>query len=206
MIKPDKPDTFERLRVCVFDKKGDRAKKLVKQMDSAYFSPFVLEDTKAFAHRIGGSSVALVHDSDGELENLMRISHELRSPIAFCAYIEKFDVRRVVECIRSGVIDYYSLPLGKGFNESLLLAASARPALPSTALSKRTSEGDLIDLKTLTSREHEVLNCLAAGLKSGEIGTNLGISTRTVDVHSRHIFRKLGISKREDIIKLKHYF
>jgi DNA-binding NarL/FixJ family response regulator len=48
----------------------------------------------------------------------------------------------------------------------------------------------------LTSREIDVLKCLAQGLSNSEIGLKLSISTRTVTTHVRNILDKLGLENR----------
>jgi DNA-binding CsgD family transcriptional regulator len=48
----------------------------------------------------------------------------------------------------------------------------------------------------LTSREVEVLQCLASGLMARTIASRLGVSVRTVHVHLAHIYRKLETNDR----------
>jgi DNA-binding NarL/FixJ family response regulator len=45
----------------------------------------------------------------------------------------------------------------------------------------------------LTEREHEVLGLIAEGLTNHSIGERLFISERTVEVHTKQIFNKLGL-------------
>lgn len=46
----------------------------------------------------------------------------------------------------------------------------------------------------LTPRETTVCEYLTAGMRNKEIGAQLGISPRTVEVHRASIFRKMGVS------------
>jgi DNA-binding NarL/FixJ family response regulator len=48
----------------------------------------------------------------------------------------------------------------------------------------------------LTSREHEVLGLVAAGLRNQEIADRLYLSEKTVKTHVNHIFTKLGVTDR----------
>ncbi len=48
----------------------------------------------------------------------------------------------------------------------------------------------------LTSREHEVLGLVAAGLRNPEIAARLYLSEKTVKTHVNHIFTKLGVTDR----------
>lgn len=44
----------------------------------------------------------------------------------------------------------------------------------------------------MTKRELEVMHCLCEGLSGKDIGEQLGISSRTVEVHRRSAILKLG--------------
>lgn len=48
----------------------------------------------------------------------------------------------------------------------------------------------------LTGREHEILECLAAGMKNKIIARKLGISDTTVKVHIKNLLRKLNLTSR----------
>ena len=48
----------------------------------------------------------------------------------------------------------------------------------------------------LTTREREVLRLVARGATNCEIGLELRISTRTVEKHLEHVYRKLGLTGR----------
>lgn len=56
--------------------------------------------------------------------------------------------------------------------------------------------------KPLTSRELEVLKCLANGMSSPQTADKMGITVRTVDVHKTNTYRKL---KLRNISQLVHY-
>jgi DNA-binding NarL/FixJ family response regulator len=48
----------------------------------------------------------------------------------------------------------------------------------------------------LTTREIEVLQCIAAGLRNKEVAYQLGVSEATVNAHVKHILEKLNVSDR----------
>jgi LuxR family maltose regulon positive regulatory protein len=52
----------------------------------------------------------------------------------------------------------------------------------------------------LSDRELAVLRLLATRLSQREIGNELYVSFNTVKTHTRHIFRKLGASGRQDAV------
>ena len=55
--------------------------------------------------------------------------------------------------------------------------------------------------EALGRREREVLQLLAGGNTSTQIGKSLGIATGTVDVHRRNIMRKLDLHNVADLTR-----
>lgn len=53
---------------------------------------------------------------------------------------------------------------------------------------------------TFTNREHEIINCLAEGLDSKEIGEKLFLSKHTIDTHRRNILSKTGNRNTHELI------
>jgi DNA-binding CsgD family transcriptional regulator len=54
----------------------------------------------------------------------------------------------------------------------------------------------------LTAREREVALLAAAGLSSREIADRLVLSVRTVDNHLQRAYRKLGVTRRQDLSRV----
>jgi FixJ family two-component response regulator len=54
----------------------------------------------------------------------------------------------------------------------------------------------------LTQREREILALLVAGYQNRDIGAQLGISPRTVEVHRARLMEKLGCRSLADLIRL----
>jgi DNA-binding NarL/FixJ family response regulator len=48
----------------------------------------------------------------------------------------------------------------------------------------------------LTRREQEILECVASGMRNGEIATQLHLAESTVKSHLTSAFLKLGVSNR----------
>jgi DNA-binding NarL/FixJ family response regulator len=53
----------------------------------------------------------------------------------------------------------------------------------------------------ISAREREILQYIAEGKTSSEIGKMLVISTRTVETHRNNLMRKLGLSSQTEIIR-----
>jgi DNA-binding NarL/FixJ family response regulator len=63
------------------------------------------------------------------------------------------------------------------------------------------ARGRLDPYQTLTRREREVLHLVAEGLTSAEIAARLAISPRTVDMHRRHLVRKLNLTGQAALVR-----
>jgi len=57
-------------------------------------------------------------------------------------------------------------------------------------------------LSALTWRERQVVDLVALGLANKAIATRLGISGRTVEGHLNHVFVKLGVVSRTELVRL----
>ena len=56
-------------------------------------------------------------------------------------------------------------------------------------------------VKSITPREMEILDCIAAGLKNAEIAEQLNIATRTVCDYSHKLLRELGAKNRVHAVR-----
>ena len=56
-------------------------------------------------------------------------------------------------------------------------------------------------LGQLTNRELQVLRCIGRGLSAHEIGEELFISAKTVEVHREHIKHKLNLPTSGDLLR-----
>ncbi len=59
---------------------------------------------------------------------------------------------------------------------------------------------DPAQLEELSDRELSVLRLMSGTLSQREIGNHLYISFNTVKTHSKHIYRKLGVSQRSEAV------
>jgi ATP/maltotriose-dependent transcriptional regulator MalT len=86
--------------------------------------------------------------------------------------------------------------------EAQLTVVAVDTEPPLLLLNERRSQPDPERLSELglTTREGEVLTGAAAGLSDAEIGRELYISTRTVQKHLEHVYRKLGVRDRDSAV------
>jgi DNA-binding NarL/FixJ family response regulator len=91
------------------------------------------------------------------------------------------ELRAAIETLHAGE-GYYSPTVAGQLAEALRHGhAASMPARPPSAM------------KVLTAREREILVHIAQGKTNREIGSTLGISTRTVEAHRDSLMRKLGV-------------
>jgi DNA-binding NarL/FixJ family response regulator len=57
-------------------------------------------------------------------------------------------------------------------------------------------------ISSLTAREREVFVRVAEGRTNREIGAELGVSPKTVDVHRSNLMRKLGVHDAQSLTRL----
>ena len=115
----------------------------------------------------------------------------------------------VVEAFRNGALGYVL----KGSEPKELLQAIQNASQGKKYLGTPLSEDDLqkyledtkgetMDpFETLTIRERQIFQLTASGLTSTEIGNQLGISFRTVEVHRAKLMKKLGLSSQAELIR-----
>ena len=109
------------------------------------------------------------------------------------------DVATARAALKGGAFDFLEKPVDDAvllevLNKALQADRSRRAATDTNSAVPR--------LARLTAREREILGLIAAGHANREIGTQLGISARTVEVHKAHIMEKLQCRSLADLIRL----
>ena len=116
--------------------------------------------------------------------------------VMITAYAE---VDAAVTSFRNGAVHF----LRKPFSRADFLAALAEADQVGRRRRDESSRrAQTASLQTLTARETEVLNALAEGLQSKNIAWQLGISTRTVEMHRSNILAKLGARNTSQAVGL----
>ena len=100
---------------------------------------------------------------------------------------------RTVKRHRENIMQRLNLHSRKG------LAKYARRESLIQSQRKHSAEREKYD--GLTVRQREVLTLVAKGLSNRDIGSQLGIRTRTVERHRENIMRRLNLRSRTDLVK-----
>lgn len=110
------------------------------------------------------------------------------------------DVPMAVRAMRAGAIDFLEKPLNNQLliervNEALRLCRLRRQEAEQTGAIRAR-------IATLTAREREVANAVAAGKQNKTIAFELGISLKTVEIHRHNAMVKLGATTAADLSRM----
>jgi len=110
------------------------------------------------------------------------------------------DIDMAVAAIKNGAFDFIEKP----FDEARLLT-SIRQAVAKG----RQAESDAAELKdlavrfdALSGRQRQVMELVAAGLSSKEIGSQLNISPKTVDNHRAWLMERIGARNVAELVRM----
>ena len=108
---------------------------------------------------------------------------------------------RIVEAIKSGALDYLSLPIDPDRFERCLTRIAKEAEMFGAARRRMIEARDRIS--SLSVREREVLDWLAEGSSNKVIARELDISPRTVEIHRANMMHKLGARHAAEAVRLK---
>lgn len=110
------------------------------------------------------------------------------------------DVSLAVRAMKCGVSDFIEKP----FDSALLLNAVERAfqAIDRSTMRRDDQAAAEVRISLLTDREREVLDGLACGYPNKTIAYDLGISSRTVEVHRAHLMTKLRAANFADALRI----
>jgi FixJ family two-component response regulator len=112
----------------------------------------------------------------------------------------KADVPRSVQAMKAGAVDFLLKPVER----EMLLAAVARANEQDTKLRRERADRQAVERKlaSLTPREREVLEQVAAGKLNKQIAAALGTVEKTVKVHRGRMMEKLGVRSVAELVRL----
>ncbi len=110
------------------------------------------------------------------------------------------DVPMAVRAMKSGAYDFIEKP----FNDQELLERVQRCLQQQQEQNAHTATRSFVlnKMERLTAREQEVLGMVVDGLSSRVIGDQLGISSKTVEVHRAKIMDKMGADSVASLVRM----
>jgi len=113
----------------------------------------------------------------------------LRNPVLFLS--GHGDIPMAVEALKNGAFDFLEKPYSdNALADRITQALAVDAAMHQT--DARSAER-AARLASLTEREHEVMQRVAAGKLNKVIADELHVSVRTVEVHRARVYAKLGV-------------
>lgn len=184
--------------VAIIDEDKDLANLLHDLLDSFSIHAQHFSDGKQYIESdlFKARHVALIDLTLSGISGLdvIRLTIEKSSAVAVFAMALNPSIALAVKSIKAGAVDV----LEKPFSIEPVLAA-IQPKVLDASLTNFLKT-DL--MKLLTSREKDVLSELLRGATSKQVARTFKISHRTVEVHRRHIFKKLNVSSVAELILL----
>lgn len=160
-----------------------------------------------------------LHLADGNASELIREAHERHSRCEVIVISQLGDDTHVLQALELGATGYLLKNAWmQSFAQAVLQVVNGGAALTpwlSRRLIRRISQQPQQEAAApipstpwpvresmLTTREREVLRCVAQGHGSKEIGERLGISGQTVNAHIKNIYKKLRVHTRAQAVGL----
>jgi FixJ family two-component response regulator len=110
------------------------------------------------------------------------------------------NVQVAVHAMKAGAVDFIEKP----FNNELLIDRVQKSVAAS--LKEHQARVDqnaiLTKMKSLTPREHQVLNLVVAGETNRNIAQRLNISVKTVEIHRAGMMEKMQAKSLVDLVKM----
>jgi FixJ family two-component response regulator len=132
------------------------------------------------------------------LELQERLAPTSSLPIVFIS--GRGDVPSTVRAMKRGAIEFLTKPI-----DSDALIASVRAAFARDRENRRRAS-ELADaqhrLSLLSPREREALPLIAAGFRNKQSAAMLGITQVTLQIHRRHIMRKMAATCFADLVRM----
>ena len=111
------------------------------------------------------------------------------------------DVPSAVRAMRGGALDFLCKPF-----DAQALSARVREGLRLDAkrcAARRELEAIRARAATLSERERQVFERVAAGQANKRVAIDLGVSERTVEIHRSHLMKKMGARNVAGLVRLK---
>jgi FixJ family two-component response regulator len=163
-----------------------------------HVEPF--EDTSELVSRWPREGLLLVHDNDDAIARLLEHMGRSGDWLPIIAFAENPSIRRIVEAVLQGAVDYLVWPFEEAdLAESVKVAEGRAQSVAGSKLREAVARSRV---ERLTRREREVLTGVAGGLSNRLIGEKLNISPRTVEIHRANMLSKMGANHTSEAIRI----
>jgi len=165
---------------------------------SVHVEPF--EDAAELIAHWPRDGLILAHDDGETISRLIDYMSGSGNWLPLVAFSDAPATRRVVRAMQDGVLDYIVWPVDGAELVETLAQAEERGRSQTNARLREVVARSRIEI--LSEREREVLGGVANGLSNDLIARQLGISSRTVEIHRANMLQKLGANHTSDAIRI----
>jgi two-component system, LuxR family, response regulator FixJ len=150
-----------------------------------------------------GITFALDVSEQCEAAALLKASSEQRHILPVAFYSPEVSTSRIVSAMRLGAIDYLEYPFDtQMLNDSL--RRLTRDGEQMVERARKTAHAKA-QVDVLSRRERQVLLCVMSGYSNKDTAKELGISSRTVEIHRGNMMGKLNAKSASDAVRLGMY-
>lgn len=147
--------------------------------------------------------VQLMGESGIDLARQLAATHPSVRVVILSAHDEEEFVRNAFDV---GAAGYLLKTMPRDELIGAVRAAGRGTVVVDPVLSSRRPANDMspnvVGIRRLTWREQETVELVAEGLTNRAIALRMGVSVRTVEGHLNHVFAKLGIESRTELVRL----
>lgn len=112
------------------------------------------------------------------------------------------NVEKSVQAIKAGAVDFIEKPYR---NKQLLQSIETALQLANAEEEQRRyREAVATRIERLTPREREVLLYIVAGISNRDLAQQLGVSSRTVEIHRAKIMAKMQAASLQDLVRMMY--
>jgi RNA polymerase sigma factor (sigma-70 family) len=191
-----------RFKIYLIDQDSSQRARLASIIFSTGFHVEIFSSMIEFLSYSSGEGVIFVSDAihDNGVSSVMDLLNQADVHISVVAYRENPSIEHVISAMRARVTNFLPIEFFETGLREVLEAAEAESNLNQDRRSKL--EEVRKRLSGLTKRERQVLDMISDGLSNKEIGRELGISPRTVEIHRMRMLSKMAARSSGEAIKM----
>lgn len=189
---------FRKPEVWVIDSAFRRRGVVSNYLGSLGYLAYPIDPSERLPSTHGRPVIAMINDDENVIDRVL--DSRDNQPLSCVVYSDKLKASRVASLMRRGVVDLIDWPfVEKEFEDAVYTAETDLSSIVEEAW-RGASARERVEV--LSKREREVLVGILDGKTNRQIALSLGLSSRTIEVHRLHCFRRLGVKSTAEAVKI----